>query len=76
MQPGAVGNEGDGRDYRKVRLRAVRDPNTPPGPELEGLFRELGSEEETGFGLIARAANTFLAKADRERSGVLSAAQP
>jgi type IV secretion system protein VirD4 len=57
-------------------LGTLRKVLTRPGPELEGLLRELGSEEETGFGLIARAANTFLAKADRERSGVLSVAQP
>jgi len=56
-------------------LGTLRKVLTRPGPELEGLLKELGSEEETGFGLIARAANTFLAKADRERSGVLSVAQ-
>jgi type IV secretion system protein VirD4 len=42
----------------------------------DDLMRTLAEMalSDAGFGLVARAANTFIAKSDKERSGVLSAA--
>jgi len=56
-------------------LGTLRDILTWPEAELTGLLKEMGSDSKKGFGLPARAANSFLAKASRERSGVLSVAQ-
>ena len=58
----------------KRHLGTVREFITWPEPKLLELLENLGNEP-AAFGLIARAANAFLAKADRERSGVLSTAQ-
>lgn len=44
------------------------------GQERLGLVLREMSETEAGYGLVARSANNFLIKADRERSGVLSTA--
>ncbi|MBW1811880.1 MAG: type IV secretory system conjugative DNA transfer family protein [Deltaproteobacteria bacterium] len=48
---------------------------TLPERKLLGLLQELGEDSSTAFGVPARTANMFLAKADRDRSGVLSTAQ-
>jgi type IV secretory pathway TraG/TraD family ATPase VirD4 len=53
----------------------LRELLTLPEPTLVALLGELGGQPELGFGIVARTANAFLAKADRERSGVLSTAQ-
>lgn len=42
--------------------------------ELNGVLLDM-AESEAGFGIVARAANTFLAMADKERSSVLSSAR-
>ena len=61
-------------DTSKRHLGSVREFITWPEPKLIELMQKL-SNEPAAFGIIARAANAFLAKADRERSGVLSTAQ-
>lgn len=43
--------------------------------ELAGMLGALAEGDEIAFGVPARVARSFLAKADRERSGVLSTAQ-
>ena len=43
-------------------------------PELVAFFEELSEDKATGYGLVARMANTMLQKVDRERSGVISTA--
>jgi type IV secretory pathway TraG/TraD family ATPase VirD4 len=53
----------------------LRELLTLPEPALIALLGELGGQPEPAFGVVARTANAFLAKADRERSGVLSTAQ-
>lgn len=37
-------------------------------------LEEMAEAGDLGFGVVSRAANTFLAKADKDRSGVLSSA--
>jgi len=53
-------------------LRAIL---TKPAKDLDTLLELISEDEKTAWGLPARAARMFLAKADRERSGVLSTAQ-
>jgi len=56
-------------------LGTLRQVITQPEDSLTALLKELSLDEETAHGMIARFANVFLGKADRERSGVLSTAQ-
>ena len=56
-------------------LGTLRQVLTQPENSLTALLKELSLDEETAHGMIARCANVFLGKADRERSGVLSTAQ-
>jgi len=44
------------------------------GEERLRLVLQEMAETQAGFGIVARTANSFLLKADRERSGVLSTA--
>nr|WP_312529249.1 type IV secretory system conjugative DNA transfer family protein [Paracoccus sp. (in: a-proteobacteria)] len=55
-------------------LASVREYLTLPPERLRALL-ELMQESEAAHGLIARAANRFLGKADREAASVLSNAQ-
>ncbi|MCH5146355.1 type IV secretory system conjugative DNA transfer family protein [Desulfovibrio sp. UIB00] len=54
-------------------MGTVREALTLPEIEFDGVLASM-SESKAGFGVIARAANTFMAKAEKDRSGVLSAA--
>jgi type IV secretory pathway TraG/TraD family ATPase VirD4 len=56
-------------------IGTLRKIITWPEQKLHDLLKGLGENEELAYGIAARAANTFLAKANRERSGVLSTAQ-
>jgi type IV secretion system protein VirD4 len=56
-------------------LGTVRRLLTQPEGRLIALLEELGEDEAIAFGVLARSANAFLGKADRERSSVLSTAQ-
>ena len=60
------------RDRRS--LATVREYLTLPPEKLRALLELMQDSEEAG-GLIARAANRFLGKADREAASVLSNAQ-
>ncbi|MDD9728216.1 type IV secretory system conjugative DNA transfer family protein [Roseovarius sp. SK2] len=60
------------RDRRS--LATVRDYLTLPPDRLKALL-ELMQDSDAAGGLIARAANRFLGKADREAASVLSNAQ-
>ena len=60
------------RDRRS--LATVREYLTLPPDRLKALLELMQESEEAG-GLIARAANRFLGKADREAASVLSNAQ-
>lgn len=51
----------------------VRHLLTLPEQDFDELLDEMSASTE-GFDLIARSANTFLAKAEKDRSGCLSAA--
>jgi type IV secretion system protein VirD4 len=53
-------------------LRAIL---TKPAKDLEALLELISEDEKAAWGLPARASRMFLAKADKERSGVLSTAQ-
>jgi hypothetical protein len=53
-------------------LRAIL---TKPAKILDALLELISEDEKVAWGLPARAASMFLAKADKERSGVLSTAQ-
>jgi len=53
----------------------VRKMLTFPEKKLRGLMEELGENEDLAHGIPSRTANMFLAKSDRDRSGVLSTAQ-
>lgn len=55
-------------------LSSVREYLTLPPERLRALF-ELMQDSDAAAGLIARAANRFLGKADREAASVLSSAQ-
>lgn len=44
------------------------------GEELLNATLQTMSESDAGFGVVARSANAFQAKADKDRSGVLSSA--
>ena len=55
-------------------LTSVRDYLTLASDDFEALLTVMQASEGAG-GLIARAANRFLSKSDREAAGVLSAAQ-
>jgi len=60
------------RDRRS--LATIREYLTLPPEKLRALLELMQDSEEAG-GLIARAANRFLGKADREAASVLSNAQ-
>ncbi|MGR3640317.1 type IV secretory system conjugative DNA transfer family protein [Alterinioella nitratireducens] len=60
------------RDRRTLAI--VREYLTLPSDRLKALL-ELMQDSEAAGGLIARAANRFLGKADREAASVLSNAQ-
>ena len=55
-------------------LATVREYITLPPDRFRELLGLMGASQEAG-GLVARAANRFLGKSDREASGVLSSAQ-
>jgi len=46
---------------------------TGPATDLEFVLEDMAASD-AAFGVVARTANAFLAKADKERSGVLSSA--
>jgi type IV secretion system protein VirD4 len=62
----------DDREHRN--LTSVRDYLTLASDDLKALLTVMQASDGAG-GLIARAANRFLSKSDREAAGVLSAAQ-
>lgn len=61
------------RDEARRHMGEVRRLLTGTENDLLHLLAEM-SLSTAGFGLVARSANTFTAKAEKERSGVLSAA--
>ena len=61
-------------DRERRSLATVREYLTLPPEKLRALLELMQDSEEAG-GLIARAANRFLGKADREAASVLSNAQ-
>jgi type IV secretory pathway TraG/TraD family ATPase VirD4 len=54
--------------------RLIALPMEGPGETLVGVLADMAVSDEA-FGVIARAANSFMAKPDRERGSVLSTAQ-
>lgn len=54
-------------------MAAVRAMLTLPEADFAEVLAAMSASPE-GFGVVARAANTFMAKAEKDRSGVLSAA--
>ncbi len=61
-------------DRDRRTLATIRDYLTLPPDRLKALL-ELMQDSDAADGLIARAANRFLGKADREAASVLSNAQ-
>ena len=61
-------------DRNRRSLATVREYLTLPPEKLRALL-ELMQDSDAASGLIARAANRFLGKADREAASVLSNAQ-
>mgnify|MGYP001796792367 CR=1 FL=1 len=61
-------------DRARRSLATVREYLTLPPEKLRALLELMQDSDEAG-GLIARAANRFLGKADREAASVLSNAQ-
>ncbi len=61
-------------DRDRQSLATVREYLTLPPEKLRALLELMQDSDEAG-GLIARAANRFLGKADREAASVLSNAQ-
>ena len=61
-------------DRNRRSLATVREYLTLPPEKLRALLELMQDSDEAG-GLIARAANRFLGKADREAASVLSNAQ-
>jgi len=61
-------------DRERRSLATVREYLTLPSEKLRALLELMQDSDEAG-GLIARAANRFLGKADREAASVLSNAQ-
>ena len=61
-------------DRERRSLATVREYLTLPPDRLKALLELMQDSDEAG-GLIARAANRFLGKADREAASVLSNAQ-
>jgi len=61
-------------DPNRRTLATVREYLTLPPEKLRALLELMQDSDEAG-GLIARAANRFLGKADREAASVLSNAQ-
>ena len=61
-------------DRERRTLATVREYLTLPPEKLRALL-ELMQDSDAASGLIARAANRFLGKADREAASVLSNAQ-
>ncbi|WP_394403130.1 type IV secretory system conjugative DNA transfer family protein [Sulfitobacter sp. 1A15299] len=61
-------------DRNRQTLATVREYLTLPPEKLRALL-ELMQDSDAAGGLIARAANRFLGKADREAASVLSNAQ-
>jgi len=55
----------------RAHMGELRRLITGPASELDELLDEMAGSD-VGYGVAARAANAFLAKADKERSGVLS----
>lgn len=61
-------------DYGRKTLATVREYLTLPPEKFRALL-ELMQDSDAAGGLIARAANRFLGKADREAASVMSSAQ-
>ena len=61
-------------DHNRRTLATVREYLTLPPEKLRALL-ELMQDSDAAGGLIARSANRFLGKADREAASVLSNAQ-
>jgi len=61
-------------DFGRKTLATVREYLTLPPEKFRALL-ELMQDSEAAGGLIARAANRFLGKADREAASVMSSAQ-
>lgn len=61
-------------DYGRKTLATVREYLTLPPEKFRALL-ELMQDSNAAGGLIARAANRFLGKADREAASVMSSAQ-
>lgn len=61
-------------DFGRKTLAIVREYLTLPPEKFRALL-ELMQDSEAAGGLIARAANRFLGKADREAASVMSSAQ-
>lgn len=55
----------------RAHMGELRRLITGPANDLEALLVDMAASD-VGYGVVARAANAFLAKADKERSGVLS----
>ncbi len=55
----------------RAHMGELRRLITGPADELDALLVDMAASD-VGYGVVARAANAFLAKADKERSGVLS----
>ena len=61
-------------DFGRKTLATVREYLTLPPEKFRALL-ELMQDSDAAGGLIARAANRFLGKADREAASVMSSAQ-
>lgn len=55
-----------------AHIGQVRAWLTEPEAKFTARLEEMAKDEEAAFGVPARAANTMLAKVDRERSSVMS----
>jgi len=55
----------------RAHMGELRRLLTGPAAQLDALLAEM-TASDVGYGVAARAANAFLAKTDKERSGVLS----
>ena len=58
------------RSLPEVRKRLTSDPEA-----FLGLLADMAADEDAAFGIPARAANTLMGTADRERGSILSTAR-
>jgi len=70
---GLIAHVASDRHFGEKTIAELRRVLTMPARELDEVLKTM-SRSDSAFGLVARCANAFMGKAEKDRSGVLSGA--